>query len=378
MRIAVGSHNPIKISAARNVLLKVYPEAEILAVEAESGVSDMPLSDEEAIRGARNRARHSRDLLQADLGIGLEGGTTTVGGEHMTSGWAAVFDGERFGIGGGGHLLLPPAVDRKIILEKKELGTAIDELVGGNNLKQKMGAIGILTGGLSTRQKAYEYILIYALAPFLSPELYGFSSNLSDKSDLSGQSDLPTLPNQADSNKGKKKKISVGSKNPLKLQSVESVLKNIFPEAEFIAVSTESGVSHTPLSNEETISGAGKRAEDARNITGADWGIGLEGGMVKIDDTWFTCVWCIIRNEEKETLGGGVHFQLPDRVVRGILEDGKEMGTGMDELTGMTMSKRKMGAEGILTQGLIDRKTTFETAITYALAPRISEKLYRT
>ena len=373
MKIAVGSHNPIKIAAARNVLIKIYPEAEILQVEAKSGVSDMPLSDEEAIRGARNRARHSRDLLQADLGIGLEGGTTTVVGKHMTSGWAAVFDGERFGIGGGGHLLLPPAVDRKIILEKKELGTAIDELVGGNNLKQKMGAIGILTGGLSTRQKAYEQILIYAMAPFLSPKLYGFSSNMPDKSDLSYQSDLPV---PSDLTTEKKKKISVGSKNPLKLQAVESALKNTFPAAEFLAVGTKSGVSHTPLSNEETISGAGKRAGDARNITGADWGIGLEGGMVKIDDTWFTCVWCIIRDEDRETLGGGVHFQLPDQVVRGILEEGKEMGTVMDELTGMTMSKRIMGAEGILTRGLVDRKTTFENAIIYALAPRISESLY--
>lgn len=171
-------------------------------------------------------------------------------------------------------------------------------------------------------------------------------------------------------------KIAVGSKNQLKLQAVESVLKNIFPGAEFISVTAESGVSHTPLSNEETISGAKRRAEDARTITGADWGIGLEGGMVKITDTWFTCVWCIIRDGEKETLGGGVHFQLPDRVVRGILDQGEEMGICMDKLTGMTMSKRKMGAEGILTRGLVDRKTTFKNAIIYALAPRISKSYY--
>lgn len=172
MKIAVGSHNPVKIAAVKNVLGRIYPEAEVLAVEVNSGVSDMPLSDDEAIEGARNRARHSRTLLRAELGIGLEGGTTTICGSHLTAGWAAVFDGRKYSIGGGGHLLLPPAVDRKIIQEKKELGTAIDELVGEDNIKQKMGAIGILTGGLSTRQKAYEYILIYALAPLLSPELY--------------------------------------------------------------------------------------------------------------------------------------------------------------------------------------------------------------
>ena len=376
MKIAVGSHNPVKIAAVRNVLLKVYPDAEVIAADVESGVPDMPLSDEIGIRGARNRARQARDLLQADLGIGLEGGTTTVRGHHLTAGWAAIFDGAKYGVGGGGHLLLPPAIDRKIIKEKKELGTAIDELVGGNNLKQKMGAIGILTGGLSSRQKAYEYLLIYALAPLLSPELYGFPPDLSGESDLSDKSDQSDNSNPSDLPKTPGKKIAVGSKNPLKLQAVESVLENIFPGSEYTAVKAESGVSHTPLSNEETISGAGKRAEDARKITGADWGIGLEGGMVKIADSWFTCVWCIIRDGEKETLGGGVHFQLPDRVVRGILDDKKEMGTCMDELTGMTMSKQKMGAEGILTGGLIDRNTTFKIAVTYALAPRISEAYY--
>lgn len=172
MKIAVGSHNPIKIAATKNILGRVFPEADIIATEAYSGVSDMPLSDEEAIQGARNRARHSRDLIQADLGVGLEGGTNIVAGHHFTAGWAAIFDGKKYGIGGGGHLLLPATVNWKIIKEKKELGTAIDELVGITNTKQKMGAIGILTEGLRTRQQAYEFILIYALAPILSPNLY--------------------------------------------------------------------------------------------------------------------------------------------------------------------------------------------------------------
>lgn len=172
MKIAVGSHNPIKIAAVRNVLLRVHPRARFAAVEVDSTVSSMPLSDQEAIKGACQRARRARTLLNADLGIGLEGGSTTICGQHMTAGWAAVFDGKRFGVGGGGHLLLPPEVDRKILHEDKELGTAIDELIGEENIKQKMGAIGILTKGLSTRQRAYEYILIYALAPLLSPQLY--------------------------------------------------------------------------------------------------------------------------------------------------------------------------------------------------------------
>ncbi len=175
MKIAVGSYNPVKINAARRVLGEIYPGAEIVPVEVSSGVSSNPRGDEEAIAGAKNRAREARESAGADLGVGLEGGTTTIAGKHMTGGWCAVFDGRRFHLGGGGHILLPPLVDRRITREGKELGEAMDELSGDHNTKQKMGAIGILTRGLSSRQQAYEYILTYALAPLLSPDYYSAS-----------------------------------------------------------------------------------------------------------------------------------------------------------------------------------------------------------
>lgn len=171
MRIAVGSRNPVKLAAVRSVMRRVYPRATIVPADVESGVSANPLSDEEAIRGAVARAKRAARAEAADLGIGMEGSTTVIDGRLMTAGWAAVYDGKRCHIGGGGHVFLPPSV-RKRIREGAELGDAMDELTGGQNTKQKMGAIGILTGGHSNRQLAYEYILIYALAPLLSPQYY--------------------------------------------------------------------------------------------------------------------------------------------------------------------------------------------------------------
>ncbi len=171
-------------------------------------------------------------------------------------------------------------------------------------------------------------------------------------------------------------KIAIGSLNPLKLAAVKSTLSRAGKGDEFVAVAAESGVSHTPLSNTETIAGARRRAEEARKISGADWGVGLEGGMNRLGEEWFTCVWCLIFDGAAETVGGGVHFQLPPVVVRAILDEGLEMGPAMDRLAGTKMSKQKMGAEGLLTEGLIDRKTTFEIAVIYALAPRLSPEYY--
>ena len=170
--------------------------------------------------------------------------------------------------------------------------------------------------------------------------------------------------------------VAVGSQNPLKLEASRSVIGRLFPEAEFVSLPADSGVSINPTSNRETIAGARARAEAARNKAGADWGVGLEGGITPVGGEWFTCVWCVIRDRQRETRGGGVHFQLPPKVLKDILQDGREMGDGMDALTGQTMSKRRMGAEGILTGGLVDRTATFENALIYALAPRISADYY--
>ena len=66
---------------------------------------------------------------------------------------------------------LPEAV-AQLIRDGVELGEAMDRLTGEHNTKQRQGAVGILTAGLVDRQAAYEVILSYALARFLTPELW--------------------------------------------------------------------------------------------------------------------------------------------------------------------------------------------------------------
>ena len=43
-----------------------------------------------------------------------------------------------------------------------ELGHAMDALVGAHDTKRGAGAVGILTGGLVDRQRAYEVLVRYA------------------------------------------------------------------------------------------------------------------------------------------------------------------------------------------------------------------------
>ncbi|MEO5814384.1 MAG: inosine/xanthosine triphosphatase [Gemmatimonadaceae bacterium] len=170
-RIAVGSKNPVKIGAARAVLAHVAPAAVIEGVAVPSGVSDQPWGDEETIRGAITRAHAARAALDADWGVGIEGGVVDDGGTRVrTCAWAAIVgrDG-RSGVGGSLSLELPPRV-AALVRGGIELGHAMDEVTGQQNVKHGVGAVGLLTAGLVTRQGAYETLVAYALVPFFDAE----------------------------------------------------------------------------------------------------------------------------------------------------------------------------------------------------------------
>ncbi|HLA44785.1 MAG TPA: inosine/xanthosine triphosphatase [Aggregatilineales bacterium] len=174
MHIVIGSTNPVKRAAVEKTLSLVFPAASYSTVSVPSGVSDQPRDDHETRQGAENRARAVLQLehLQADAGVGLEGGVIDTELGMMTTAWCVLVmrDG-RVGVGGGIHLMLPEAVARAV-RSGVELGTAMDALVGEHNTKQKYGAIGILTDGLLDRQQAYEVIVQLAVAPFRRPDFY--------------------------------------------------------------------------------------------------------------------------------------------------------------------------------------------------------------
>jgi inosine/xanthosine triphosphatase len=165
--VAVGSLNPVKTGAARACIHRLAPHVDVRGVAAVSGVPDQPWGDDETIRGAVTRAHAARRGLDADWGIGIEGGVVDGGDVVRTCAWAAIVSRDgREGIGGSLSLTLPAAVG-ELVRGGMELGHAMDALTGEHNVKQGAGAVGILTLGLVTRQQAYETLVAYAMVPLL-------------------------------------------------------------------------------------------------------------------------------------------------------------------------------------------------------------------
>lgn len=174
MLIGVGSTNPVKLKAVETAFFKVWPKRKWLVkgLEVNSGVSNQPKSNEETIKGAKNRAFKVLSKLKPDFAVGLEGGLEEVGGEWFDRGWCVVIDSKRvIGIGSSAAVHVPQVM-LKYILEGKELGWVDDLFSQKKDTKKNEGHFGLMTKNHLTRTQVYIEAVISALARFITPQFY--------------------------------------------------------------------------------------------------------------------------------------------------------------------------------------------------------------
>jgi inosine/xanthosine triphosphatase len=182
--IAVGSLRRPKLDAVRDAVTILGPRLDagarfdVTGVDVPSGVRHTPLSREEIMAGARQRAEALLQLARQrneswQYFIGLEGGLDVV---HEGSArcvflqnWAYVSDRSgRGAFGQSGAVLVPAPLAHRVVDEGIELAEAIDAFAGGQGIRDAQGAWGVLTHNLITRQDAVRISVINAFAPFLA------------------------------------------------------------------------------------------------------------------------------------------------------------------------------------------------------------------
>ncbi|MGN1402646.1 MAG: DUF84 family protein [Bacillus sp. (in: firmicutes)] len=155
MRIGIGSRNPAKVSAVSAVAL---PEDKVTAIDAPSGVSNQPFSDEETLQGAIQRATYCVEEAQMDIGIGLEGGVVeTPRGLFLCNWGALIIKDEEPIVAGGARIPLPEPVALQL-LNGKELGPVMEEYTKKIDVRKKEGAIGVFTDEYLTRSDMFEHV----------------------------------------------------------------------------------------------------------------------------------------------------------------------------------------------------------------------------
>ncbi|MCG3730071.1 non-canonical purine NTP phosphatase [Vibrio cincinnatiensis] len=168
--VIVASLNPAKINAVKSAFNEVFPEQEFhfQGVSVASDVAAQPMSDSETKQGALNRVHNAEQIApNAEYYVGLEAGI-----DHgMTFAWMIIKSGQRYGESRSAGLPLPPIVTEQLTPDN-ELGHVMDKVFSTENIKQKGGAIGLLTRHKLTRSSVYHQALILALIPFINPELF--------------------------------------------------------------------------------------------------------------------------------------------------------------------------------------------------------------
>jgi inosine/xanthosine triphosphatase len=182
--VAVGSTRKPKLDAVREALDAIAPRLnadaayEIIGEAVSSGVRHTPLSREEVMKGARQRAEVLVAIARErnkpwEFFVGLEGGIDIIRDRGrrwaFLENWAYVTDrAGRESFGQSGAVSLPEPLVKSVVDEGIELAQAIDAFAGGHDIRDAQGAWGVLTGNLITRSDAFRIAVISAFAPFFN------------------------------------------------------------------------------------------------------------------------------------------------------------------------------------------------------------------
>ena len=174
-KVIISSKNPVKVTAVTQAFAAMLPN-ENFAFIAEgfpSLVSDQPMTSEETLRGALNRAQAAREAHpDAAYVVGVEGGLEAIDEDLYPFAWNVIIrkDGKISKNKSASYIL--PSVVTKKIHAGMELGHALNEVFDRADVKHTSGGTGTLTHDKIDRMEYYTHALILALIPFVNSKLY--------------------------------------------------------------------------------------------------------------------------------------------------------------------------------------------------------------
>lgn len=166
--------------------------------------------------------------------------------------------------------------------------------------------------------------------------------------------------------------IAVGSTNKVKIEATKRAFSKFYKNVEVIGVNVDSGVPTQPI-NEQVFYGSLNRAKNALMLVqNADFGVGIEGGVIKLFDKYYCMGFVVILSRTGEmSTGFSGWFECPSKILPRLLS-GEELGLIMDDISGRKNVKYEEGAIGILTKGVISRTDLYEHGIIMALTKFIT------
>ncbi|MCW1941682.1 inosine/xanthosine triphosphatase [Bacillus anthracis] len=174
-------------------------------------------------------------------------------------------------------------------------------------------------------------------------------------------------------------KVVLTSTNQAKMKAVSNAFASIFNnEFELLPISVESGVSETPINDEEALVGCRKRIKNA-NIDDFDYIVSMEGLIQEFSYGTFVYGIVVIYDKvnDHEAIGCSAKVRIPDKLANAINSDKKLSDIVLDMYSAdKTKELSLIGTNGVITNGLFTRVDEFDGALRSALGYLINKENY--
>jgi inosine/xanthosine triphosphatase len=173
--------------------------------------------------------------------------------------------------------------------------------------------------------------------------------------------------------------VAIGSRNRAKVEGVRKAFAHFFRGVELKELDLTAKVKVQPMTLEETVGGARKRAEFAVKEKGADFGVGVEAGIIKLVENkgegFFLNVQiaAIVDSSGHLSFGSSSGFPIPTKFVSLIEDKRVELDRYSHELTGAKKIREEDGVVYHLSKGRLSRVEMTEQCVSMALIPWLNK-----
>lgn len=181
-QVAVGSTNPAKMKGTKLAFSRTlkFGAVALKGVNTTALVRSQPLTLDETVEGAQERAMFALEIARPDFGVGVEAGLIGLGkawpDHYLNVQIAAVIDRTgRLSFGCSSGFPIPTRLVAKLKERREELDTYTHQLAGVGKVKEEHGIVYHLSGRRLSRVEMTEQCVSMALIPWLKAELYGFT-----------------------------------------------------------------------------------------------------------------------------------------------------------------------------------------------------------
>ena len=169
--------------------------------------------------------------------------------------------------------------------------------------------------------------------------------------------------------------VVVATENPIKTQAVERVFADAFldTDIEVQQVPLDLHLPEQPIGDAIAL-GAIQRAKAAQEQAHADFGVGIEAGLMQLPGTkrWMSIQVCAIADRTgKTSIGMGPGYELPKPILDAALA-GEPLREAFERLLDVEDPDRR-GAIFFLSNGLIDRMDLTMQAVRMAVMPWMND-----